>query len=144
MLKHEIKNILIKFMVDEEILDPSALSSVLITQTDSQLRELEIQRRIQLEKLRLEQEERIRVEQLELEERMLKLTRFLLLTRQILENHLTHLLVIYQVLVSSLVIPIRMLPNPKLLMKTKVTIPYLSPFAIIANNQVILFLIFLF
>ena len=28
MLKHEIKNILIKFLVDEEILDPSALSSV--------------------------------------------------------------------------------------------------------------------
>ena len=35
--------ILIKFLVDEEILDPSALSSVLITQTDLQLRELEIQ-----------------------------------------------------------------------------------------------------
>ena len=72
MLKHEIKNILIKFLVDEEILDPSALSSVLITQTDLQLRELEIQRQIQLEKLRLEQEERIRVEQLEREEIMQK------------------------------------------------------------------------
>ena len=73
MLKHEIKNILINFLVDEEILDPSALSSILITQTDLQLRELEVQRQIQLEKLRLEQEERklereerIRVEQLEL------------------------------------------------------------------------------
>ena len=65
MLKHEIKNILIKFLVDEEILDPSALSSVLVTQTDLQLRELEIQRQTQLEKLRLEQEERIRVKQLE-------------------------------------------------------------------------------
>ena len=72
MLKHEIKNILIKFLVDEEILDPSALSSVLITQTDLQLRELEIQQQIQLEKLKLEQEERIRVEQLEREERMQK------------------------------------------------------------------------
>ena len=72
MLKHEIKNILIKFLVDEEILDPSALSSVLITQTDLQLRELEIQRQIQLEKLKLEQEERIRVEQMEREERMQK------------------------------------------------------------------------
>ena len=79
MLKHEIKNILIKFLVDEEILDPSALSSILITQTDLQLRELEVQRHIQLEKLRLEQEERklereerIRVEQLEREERMQK------------------------------------------------------------------------
>ena len=79
MLKHEIKNILIKFLVDEEILDPSALSSILITQTDLQLRELEIQRQIQLEKLRLEQEERklereerIRVEQLKREERMQK------------------------------------------------------------------------
>ena len=58
MLKHEIKNILIKFLVDEEILDPSALSSILITQTDLQLREIEIQRQIQLEKLKLEQEER--------------------------------------------------------------------------------------
>ena len=70
MLKHEIKNLLIKFLVDEEILDPSALSSILITQTDLQLRELEVQRQIQLEKLRLEQEERIRVEQLEREERI--------------------------------------------------------------------------
>ena len=34
-LKHEIKNILIKFLVDEEILDPSALSSILINQTDA-------------------------------------------------------------------------------------------------------------
>ena len=49
MLEHEIKNILIKFLVDEEILYPSALSSVLITQTDLQLRKLEIQRQIQLE-----------------------------------------------------------------------------------------------
>ena len=72
MFKHEIKNILIKSLVDEEILDPSALSSVVITQIDLQLRELEIQRQIQLEKLKLEQEERIRVEQLEREERMQK------------------------------------------------------------------------
>ena len=72
MLKHEIKNILIKFLVDEEILDPSALSSVLITQTDLQLRELEVQLQIQLKKLRLKHEERIRVEQLEWEERMQK------------------------------------------------------------------------
>ena len=66
MLKHEIKNILIKFLVNEEILDSSALSSILITQTDLQLREPEVQRQIQLEKLRLEQEER----KLEREERM--------------------------------------------------------------------------
>ena len=72
MLKHEINNILIKYLVDEEILDPSALSSILITQTDLQLRELEIQRQIQLEKLKLEQAERIRVEQREREERMQK------------------------------------------------------------------------
>ena len=56
MLKHKIKNILIKFLVDEEIFDPSALSSILITQTDLQLRELDVQRQIQLEKIRLEQE----------------------------------------------------------------------------------------
>ena len=64
--------------------------------------------------------------------------------RQILENHFTHLPVINQVLVSHLVIPIRMLPDQNLLVKTKVTSPYLSLFAIIANNQVILFLIVLF
>ena len=47
-------------------------TSILITQTDMQLRELESQRQIQLEKLKLEQEkrklereERISVEQLE-------------------------------------------------------------------------------
>ena len=41
MLKHEIKNILrFKFLVDEEMLDPSAPSSVLVTQTDLELREL--------------------------------------------------------------------------------------------------------
>ena len=72
MLKHEIWNILIKVLVDEEILDLSALSSVLITQTNLQLRELKIQRQIQLEKLRLEQEERIKVQQFEREERMQK------------------------------------------------------------------------
>ena len=79
MLKHEIKNILIKFLVDEEILDPSALSSILITQTDLQVRELEIQRQIQLEKLKLEQEERkleregrMQREKLEMEERVQK------------------------------------------------------------------------
>ena len=42
MLKHEIKNILIKFLVEEDLLDQSALSSVLITQTALQLRELEV------------------------------------------------------------------------------------------------------
>ena len=72
VLKHEIKIILIKFLVDEEILDPSALSSVLITQTDLQLRDLNVQRQIQLEKLRLEQEVRIRVEQLERKEKKLE------------------------------------------------------------------------
>ena len=40
MLKHEIKNISIKYLVDEEILDPSALSYVLITQTDLQCESL--------------------------------------------------------------------------------------------------------
>ena len=70
MFKHGIKNILIKFLVDEEILNPSALSSVLITQTDLHLRELETQLQIQLEKLRLEQEERIRVEQLESDQKI--------------------------------------------------------------------------
>ena len=41
MLKHDIKNILIKTFVGEKIHAPSVLSSVLITQTDLQLQELE-------------------------------------------------------------------------------------------------------
>ena len=40
MLKHEIKNILIKFVVDEEIHDPPALAIVLVTLIDLQLRYL--------------------------------------------------------------------------------------------------------
>ena len=61
MLKHEIKTILIKFIVDDEILDQSALSvsTVLITQTNLQLRELEVQRQIQLEKLRLDRKKEL-------------------------------------------------------------------------------------
>ena len=56
MLKQEIKNILVQFLVDKEILDSSALSLVLVTQTGLQMRELEIQRHAELENLRLEQE----------------------------------------------------------------------------------------
>ena len=69
-LKHEIKNILIQFFVDEEIFDSSATSHILVTQTDLQLRELEIKRQLEIEKLRLEHEERIRVEKVEREERI--------------------------------------------------------------------------
>ena len=61
----------------------------------------------------------------------------LLLARQIIKNNFTHLLVINEILVSNLLIPIRMLQNPNPLVKTKVAIPYLSLFAIIANKQVI-------
>ena len=56
MLKQEIKNMLVQFLVDKEILDSSALSLVLVTQTGLQMRELEIQRQNEFEKLRLEQE----------------------------------------------------------------------------------------
>ena len=55
-LKQEIKNSLVQFLVYTEILDSSALSLVLVTQTGLQMRELEIQRQIEFEKLRLEQE----------------------------------------------------------------------------------------
>ena len=72
MLKHEIKNILIQFFVDEEIFDSSATSQILVTQTDLQLRELEIKRQVELEKLRLEHEDRIRMETLEREDRLLR------------------------------------------------------------------------
>ena len=54
MLKHEIKNILIQFFVEEEILDSSATSHILFTQTDLQLRELEIKRQDEMVKLRLD------------------------------------------------------------------------------------------
>ena len=70
MLKHEIKNILIQFFVDEEIFDSSATSHILVTQTDLQLREVEMKRQLEIEKLRLEHEERIRVEKAEREERI--------------------------------------------------------------------------
>ena len=70
MLKHEIKNILIQFFVDEEIFDSSATSQILVTQTDLQLRELEIKRQVEMERLRLEHEDRIRVEKAEREERI--------------------------------------------------------------------------
>ena len=70
MLKHEIKNILIQFFVDEEIFDSSATSQILVTQTDLQLRELEIKRQIEMEKLKFEYEERIRAEKAEREERI--------------------------------------------------------------------------
>ena len=72
MLKHEIKNILIQFFVDEEIFDSSAISQILVTQTDLQLRELEIKRQVEMEKLRLEHEDRIRMETLEREDRLLR------------------------------------------------------------------------
>ena len=70
MLKHEIKNILIQFFVDEEIFDSSATSHILVTQTDLQLRELEIKRQIEIEKMKFEHEERIRAEKAEREERI--------------------------------------------------------------------------
>ena len=70
MLKHEIKNILIQFFVDEEIFDSSATSQILVTQTDLQLRELEVKRQVEMERLRLEHEDRIRAEKAEREERI--------------------------------------------------------------------------
>ena len=70
MLKHEIKNILIQFFVDEEIFDSSATSQILVTQTDLHLRELEIKRQVEIEKLRLEHDERLRREKEEREERI--------------------------------------------------------------------------
>ena len=58
ILKHEIKNIIIQFFVDEEIFEPSATSHIMVSQTDIQLRELEIKRQLELEKMKLEFEER--------------------------------------------------------------------------------------
>ena len=72
MLEHEIKNILIQFFVDQEIFDSSATSRILVTPTDLQLRELEIKRQVEMEKLRLEHEDRIRMETMEREDRLLR------------------------------------------------------------------------
>ena len=47
MLKLEITNILVQLLVDQKILDSSALSLVLVTQTGLQMRELEIQKQIE-------------------------------------------------------------------------------------------------
>ena len=69
MLKQEIKNILVQFLVDKEILNSSALSLVLVTQTGLHMRELEIQKLIELEKLRIEQERQMQKERMEMEER---------------------------------------------------------------------------
>ena len=70
MLKDEIKNILIQFFVEEKIFDSSATSQILVTQTDLQLRELEIKRQVEMKRLMLEHEDRIRAEKAEREERI--------------------------------------------------------------------------
>ena len=67
MLKHEIKNILIQFLWMRKFLIPR-LISILVTQTDLQLRGLEIKRQLELEKLKLEHKEKRRVEMAEREE----------------------------------------------------------------------------
>ena len=58
MLKREIKNVIIQFLVDEEFFEPSATSLIMVSQTDIQLKELELKRHLELEKLRLEFEEK--------------------------------------------------------------------------------------
>ena len=52
MLKREIKNVIIQFLVDEEFFEPSATSLIMVSQTDIQLKELELKRHLELEKLR--------------------------------------------------------------------------------------------
>ena len=49
MLKHEIKNILIQFLVDEDFFYSSTLSNILVTQTDLQMWVLEIKRQTEME-----------------------------------------------------------------------------------------------
>ena len=70
MLKREIKNVIIQFLVDEEFFEPSATSLIMVSQTDIQLKELELKRHLELEKLRLEFEEKRRADKEEREERM--------------------------------------------------------------------------
>ena len=61
ILNHYITKIPTQFLVEEEIFNLPALFSVLVTHTDLQLRELEVQRQIQLEKLKFEQERDVRI-----------------------------------------------------------------------------------
>ena len=61
----KIMNILIEYFIEEEIFDSSTTSKILVTQTDLQLREIEIKNQITLEKLRLDQEGRKRREKRE-------------------------------------------------------------------------------
>ena len=68
MLKQEIKNVLVQFLVD----NVSPLSLVLVTQTGLQMREFEIQKQIELEKIRLEQERQMQKERMKMEERVQK------------------------------------------------------------------------
>ena len=70
MLKHEIKNIIIQFFVDEEVFEPSATSHIMVSQTDLRLRELENKRQLELEKLKLEFEEKRRADKAEREEKL--------------------------------------------------------------------------
>ena len=72
MLKREIKNVIIQFLVDEEYFEPLATSLIMVSQTDILLKELELKRHLELEKLRLESEERRRADK---EERKEKLAR---------------------------------------------------------------------
>ena len=82
MLKQEIKNVLVQFLVDKELFDSSALSLVLVTHTGLQMRELGIQKQIEFEKLRLEQEKlkieqerQMQKERMEMEERQIQTER---------------------------------------------------------------------
>ena len=61
--------------MDEEIFDSSATSQILVTQTDLQLRELDIKRQVKMEKIRLEHEERLRHEKEKREDRIRLRTR---------------------------------------------------------------------
>ena len=46
MLKCEIKNVIIKFLVDEEIFEPSATSHIMVSQTNIQLKELDLKKHL--------------------------------------------------------------------------------------------------
>ena len=72
-------------MVDQEILDSSALTLVLVTQTGLQRRELEIQKQIELEKLRLEQKRQMQKQRMEMEERAKEKERQIQIERETLK-----------------------------------------------------------
>ena len=62
MRKSEIKNVLLRYFVDKEILEESALSFITVESSELEIRKLEIQSQLEFKKLEREEKEREREE----------------------------------------------------------------------------------